>query len=148
MAVVLDNFAKSQQRAYQSMKDTCSKLRQKNAELQEMIKISEPTQISALQNLDSKYAQVDRCKQDLQLVVAPTAPRFKGRPLLTPACSPQAFEPPKMTNWGPLAMTARSHFMVTCRMARSRRRIFVSEAKGGRKGPTRVTSPNHHPVLT
>lgn len=36
MAVVLDNFAKSQQRSLQSMRDTCSKLRQKNAWLEEI----------------------------------------------------------------------------------------------------------------
>lgn len=38
MAVVLDNFAKSQQRAFQSMRDTCSKLRQKNAVLEAIVK--------------------------------------------------------------------------------------------------------------
>ncbi|KAL2401524.1 hypothetical protein ABEF93_006845 [Exophiala dermatitidis] len=38
MAVILDNFAKSQQRAFQSMRDTCSKLRQKNTMLEEMVK--------------------------------------------------------------------------------------------------------------
>ncbi|EXJ87357.1 hypothetical protein A1O3_04316 [Capronia epimyces CBS 606.96] len=38
MAVVLENFAKSQQRAFQSMRDTCSKLRQKNAVLEQMLK--------------------------------------------------------------------------------------------------------------
>ncbi|EXJ83424.1 hypothetical protein A1O1_07047 [Capronia coronata CBS 617.96] len=41
LAVVLENFAKSQQRAFQSMRDTCSKLRQKNAMLESMIKDGE-----------------------------------------------------------------------------------------------------------
>ncbi|KIW84709.1 hypothetical protein Z517_00097 [Fonsecaea pedrosoi CBS 271.37] len=37
MAVILDNFAKSQQRSLQSMKDTCRNLRQKNARLMQFI---------------------------------------------------------------------------------------------------------------
>jgi hypothetical protein len=37
MSIFLDNFAKTQQRSLQVMKDTCSKLRQKNAVLEQML---------------------------------------------------------------------------------------------------------------
>ncbi|EXJ66566.1 uncharacterized protein A1O5_10236 [Cladophialophora psammophila CBS 110553] len=44
MAVILDNFAKSQQRSLQSMKDTCRNLRQRNARLMEFLNNSNDMQ--------------------------------------------------------------------------------------------------------
>jgi hypothetical protein len=40
MSIFIENFAKTQQRSLQSMKDTCSKLRQKNAMLEEILNSS------------------------------------------------------------------------------------------------------------
>ena len=37
MSIFLDNFTKTQQRSLQSMKDTCSKLRQKNAMYEQIL---------------------------------------------------------------------------------------------------------------
>ncbi len=44
MSIFLDNFAKTQQRSLQSMKDTCSKLRQKNALYEQILHGSKSSQ--------------------------------------------------------------------------------------------------------
>ncbi|KIW30796.1 uncharacterized protein PV07_02497 [Cladophialophora immunda] len=44
MAVILDNFAKSQQRSLQSMKDTCRNLRQKNTRLMQILNSNDDMQ--------------------------------------------------------------------------------------------------------